>query len=192
MVTPMFLIEECRCDPNLPDGAGRGPLFYAAQKDHLSTVEYLIVEHGCRLDSTDMYRITPLHLAAEHGHMEVVKFLTAYKNYKVITSLRNRDNDTPMHLAALYGHSDVVEYFITVMQCSPHFPGQYERSPLHHASSKGHLHLIKNLINKHRCDSTILDENTSAPCSSIWISLCHTTSNTGHLDFFIVCSLFRR
>ena len=54
---------------------------------------------------------TPLHLAAEHGHMEVIRILLEHKADKDKSSPHGL---TPLRLAALNGHTEVVKLLVEV------------------------------------------------------------------------------
>lgn len=54
---------------------------------------------------------TPLHLAAEHGHMEVLRILLEHKADKDKSSPHGL---TPLRLAALNGHTEVVKLLLEV------------------------------------------------------------------------------
>ena len=54
---------------------------------------------------------TPLHLAAEHGHMEVIRILLEHKADKDKSSPHGL---TPLRLAALNGHTEVVKLLLEV------------------------------------------------------------------------------
>ena len=53
---------------------------------------------------------TPLHLAVEHGHFEMVKHLVT-KGAKV-NAVRHQDQFTPLHVAIKNNHEDIVTYLI--------------------------------------------------------------------------------
>ena len=61
---------------------------------------------------------TPLHEAAEHGHLEIVKYLVEECTIVRFTCANGR-GDSPVHSAALSGHLEVVQYFIRNMQMPP-------------------------------------------------------------------------
>ena len=53
--------------------------------------------------------MTPLHLAAENGHLSVVEYLV---NQKADINAKEQNDCAPLHLAARNGHLNVVEYLI--------------------------------------------------------------------------------
>ena len=51
--------------------------------------------------------ITPLHLAAKNGHLDIYEFLSKH----VVDMNPTMDSDiTPLHLAAKYGHLEVCQF----------------------------------------------------------------------------------
>src|SRR5262249_44701671 len=53
---------------------------------------------------------TPLHLAARHGHADVVKVLLEQDGISL--TVRSGYGQTPLHLAAFHGHTDVVQILL--------------------------------------------------------------------------------
>jgi ankyrin repeat protein len=53
---------------------------------------------------------TPLHFAAEHGHVDVVEYLL--KVHADVNDEEKRSQFTPLHWAAIRGHSDVVQKLV--------------------------------------------------------------------------------
>ena len=54
--------------------------------------------------------ITPLHMAAQEGKLDIIRYLTREKELDPDQS--DDDDMTPLHLAACYGHTEVVRYLI--------------------------------------------------------------------------------
>jgi ankyrin repeat protein len=52
---------------------------------------------------------TPLHLAAQNGHLNVVKFLV---EQQAEMNMKNTNGSTPLHLAAQNGHLNVVKFLV--------------------------------------------------------------------------------
>jgi len=53
--------------------------------------------------------MTPIHYAAQRGHLSVVEYLV---NQKADINARAKDDWTPLHYAAENGHLSVVEYLV--------------------------------------------------------------------------------
>lgn len=62
-------------DVNLMDGSGKTPLHGAASVGMLAGAQALLAA-GADVNARDMVGKTPLYLAKEHGHYEVVNFLS--------------------------------------------------------------------------------------------------------------------
>jgi len=55
--------------------------------------------------------MTPLHFAADKGHLDVVKYLVNQKT-DINAQANGYSPGTPLHLASQNGHLDVVEYLV--------------------------------------------------------------------------------
>ncbi|XP_021302360.1 serine/threonine-protein phosphatase 6 regulatory ankyrin repeat subunit B [Sorghum bicolor] len=96
-----FLVEEAGFHPNSVSAEGETPIFTATEADGggaaiVSVVRYLI-ERGGDPAKPDAKGCTPLHKAAEFGHVEVVRLLLS-KGVPVDPIERR---GTPLHLAAV-------------------------------------------------------------------------------------------
>ena len=100
---------------------------------------------------------TPLHLAAQNGHLECVKILTSFGSSLVnepmhVTnnySLENKNNYTALQLAVEYGHAEVVEYlakFVDNPNQNLPFPNPPRSTPLKIALSKNDSKMVKVLL----------------------------------------------
>ncbi len=65
------------------------------------------VENGADVKAAENDGRTPLHWAAEKGHLDVVKYLVE-KGADVKAA--NNDGRTPLNMAARNSHLDVVKY----------------------------------------------------------------------------------
>ena len=86
---------------------------------------------------------TVLHLAAQHGHLNVVSFYTSRLQDPNPGSLsRGR---TPLHVAAQYGHLPVVRHIAArLADKNPKDSEGY--TPLHSAAYNGHLEVVKYIV----------------------------------------------
>jgi len=97
------LLEE-GADPNIRDGDGNTPLYFAASKG-CAEVARLLLEHGADPNAQDKNGETPLHVAAFNGHVDVVRLLL---EHGADPTVKNKDGDTPLDLARRRGHREVV------------------------------------------------------------------------------------
>lgn len=61
---------------------------------------------GAEVSFRDENGLTPIHLAAKNGHVDLIK---ALKDAGADVSAQTEDGWTPMHLAAENGHVDVIK-----------------------------------------------------------------------------------
>lgn len=77
-----------------------------------SNVQQALHEHGivqsfCQgINSCDFSGLTPIHICAQHGHEEMLKFLLSQK---ANAALQNEFGTTPVHVAAQNGHSAILQ-----------------------------------------------------------------------------------
>ena len=98
------------------------------------------------------YKGSPLFLAAENGHIGMVKCFM-----RIATSYKYEDL-SPIHLAAQNGHTEIVKYLEGLKLCQPqkdyysgyhtnfthNFPSSRdEMTPLHFAAMNGHIEIVK-------------------------------------------------
>ena len=119
------------------------PEHYAALGGSLNVLKHPIAEKRCNPMCTGQYCRTPLRYATEKGHVKCL-----IDEHQVNHSCPDDDKDTPLHCATL---SLNVKHLITEKRCNKMCRGQY-RTPLHHASEKGHLDVVKYLIDEYQVD----------------------------------------
>lgn len=101
-----------------------------------------------RPNSIDLFDMrTPLHSAAQRGHLEVVKAITNVLEDK---NPKDAHGYTPLHAAASFGHLSVVEHLLKFEKDVNIQTDSYwkKRTPLHWAALKGHLNILEFLISK--------------------------------------------
>ena len=96
--TVKYFTEECKCDANLLNEAGRTALFDACQNGNLEVVKYLVEVGHCKCSITDSSLNTPLHLAAQHRNLSVVQYLLEERNRK------NGKHNTPLLKGSYAGY----------------------------------------------------------------------------------------
>ena len=92
---------------NEKDYNGLGILHWAAYKGFTDIVRQLINEHGMDKNLKAYGSVTPLHLAAAEGLLEVVELL-AIELKADVNAVSVISGDTPLHRAARNGHKETV------------------------------------------------------------------------------------
>ena len=146
-----------------------GKLLQAAEDGDAGLVCELL-QQGADVGARDRSGDTPLHWAAWHGHLEVVKYLLSRGD--VDANARDRWGNTPLHNAALKGHLEVVKYLLSRgdVDANVFRFSSYVGTPLDLAARYGHLEVVKYLLSRGDFDADALNE------------ALHDAAGGGHLD----------
>ena len=99
---------------------------------------------------------TPLHLAAYHGHLQIVKYLIEEDHF--LNECKNKYRNTPLHRAARQGKLDIVQYLIEEQHCDPMCVCHWGRTPLHIACRHSQLAVVEYLMNLENVDLSVKDK----------------------------------
>ncbi|XP_054720860.1 serine/threonine-protein phosphatase 6 regulatory ankyrin repeat subunit C-like [Uloborus diversus] len=129
-------------DARLQNGFGSTPL-HAAARFQRRDAALVLADHGGEIDLPDsFFRKTPLHYAACHGMVGVVrKLLDAGAN----TRLQNIDGDTPLHCALSMKMAYAARILVN-FDCRNDLQNGYGRSPLHLAADRGYVGIVRKLL----------------------------------------------
>jgi ankyrin repeat protein len=102
------------------------------------------LENGGNVNAVDHDHQTPLSLAAENGHEEVVELLLVRNDIQV----NSKDNigHTPLSLAAFNGQEGVVKQLLARNDIQVNLGGSLGRTPLSLAAENGHEGVVKLLL----------------------------------------------
>lgn len=125
------------------DRDGASLLHIASQSGCLQLVDYLI-QKGFDVNkrSTQEGR-TPLSLASQYGHAEVVRRLISAK---ANIELCDKQNTSPLFFASWEGHREIVQLLIEAGANPNREAGKDFGTPLYVASQQGHLDVVKCLL----------------------------------------------
>ena len=193
-----LLTNHKECYIEATDLNGRSALHVAAQQGHLQIIKHLVESKQCDTNKKDKELFIPLHLACLNGHLNVVKYLKSCSNIEE----RCKDGVTVIHLAALKGHIQILKYLVEQIKCDVNtitttgltpldaacYGGNHDvveylsnnaefkngLTALHSASGKGHLEVVKHLVERKGCDINVKADNNETPY--------HKACYTGHLD----------
>jgi ankyrin repeat protein len=76
-------------------------------------INELLIDKGANIHAKDVSEKTPLHHAAQYGHLKVVKLLL---DKGADINARDKDNMTPSQLAAKVGYKEVSDLLIEKMR----------------------------------------------------------------------------
>ncbi|KAK7284237.1 hypothetical protein RJT34_18979 [Clitoria ternatea] len=116
---------------------------------------------------------TPLFVAAEKGHLDVVKQLLPHSTTEALSS-KNCSGLSPLHIAANQGHHAIVQVLLD------HDPGliktlsQSNATPLISAATRGHTDVVKLLLSH---DPSQLEISRSNGKNAL-----HLAARQGHVD----------
>ncbi|XP_022235636.1 serine/threonine-protein phosphatase 6 regulatory ankyrin repeat subunit A-like, partial [Limulus polyphemus] len=114
----------------------------AAKNGDLHAVKLLLKTDRKRMETVDERAWTPIHLAAAHGHYDIVKYLG--ENGAHLAAL-DPSGYTAIHIAAMNGHADCVEVLL-VMGCEVDNVTSEGFTPLHLAVLNANIECCQILL----------------------------------------------
>ncbi|KAK3595191.1 hypothetical protein CHS0354_002795 [Potamilus streckersoni] len=151
-------------------GQDMGVLHCAAQHNHQEVMNFIFeslenLDINCR-EKNDK---TPLHLAAEAGHLQAVMRLI---DMGCDAHIRDLNGSTAVHLAAREGHHEIVKRLLLVVTEIDDRDGE-GCTTLHIAAAKGHGEVVEVLLNS----------NASSNCETIReMTPLHFAAQLGHTE----------
>uniref|UniRef100_A0A8C5UQN7 Scaffold protein ILK n=1 Tax=Microcebus murinus TaxID=30608 RepID=A0A8C5UQN7_MICMU len=103
-------LDNTENDLNQGDDHGFSPLHWACREGRSAVVEMLIMR-GARINVMNRGDDTPLHLAASHGHRDIVCILFSLLQFPDTTDINavNEHGNVPLHYACFWGQDQVAE-----------------------------------------------------------------------------------
>ena len=111
---------------------------------------------------------TPLHIACEKGHSEIVKILTDHPQCNI--EAENHDKQKPLYLACQSGNIDIVRHLIVKKGHNVTAKDDYSNTPLHIACVKGHFEIVKILTDHPQCNIEAKGMDKQTPLHKVCLS----------------------
>ena len=139
-----------------------------------------LINAGSDVNLEQKNGVTPLHLATQKGHKELVKILLAHNDPNQAITEGERKGLTPLHLAANKGHKEVIKILLA-HKVDPNqaiTEGEHKGfNTLHLAANKGHKEVIKTLL-AHKADpNQAITEGERKGLTPL-----HLAANKGHKE----------
>ena len=149
------------------------PLHEAVELGCVDVTEYLVNIGVFDINLKLKYRYnTPLHIACEKGHFEIVKILTNHPQCNI--EAENNNKQRPLHKACQSGNVDVVQHLMVEKGCDVTAKSNWGDTPLHIACEKGHFEIVKILTNHPQCNIEAENNNKQIPL--------HKACQSGNVD----------
>ncbi|XP_071115609.1 ankyrin repeat domain-containing protein 50-like [Haliotis cracherodii] len=157
-------------DISLKDRFGINILHSACMGGDVEMVKYVLSRDMLDIDGKVRCGRTPMMLAAENGHRELVELLVS-KGAHVIYVDDRRDNI--LHCACRGGHVEVVKYVLSQDMVGINSRGWKERTPIMLAAVNGHKDVVELLVSE-GADTSLLSKKR--------YSLLHCACRGGHVE----------
>ena len=133
-------------------------IFTACRKGDISSLRYSIEIENKQPDIQNSFGWAPMHIAASHGNIDIVRYLTTQGCH---IDIKRKDQWTPLHCACKNGHYRVVEYLLT-KGADVNAVQNEGLTPLYIASQKGYIDIVHLLLLK-GADKLIKGNNGLTP-----------------------------
>ena len=148
----------------------------------MNVIRHWVNTNRSLLNVCDECNNTPLHYAALHGHLNIIRMLI---NFGCDASIKGWRGWTPLHFACQCGHSNVVKMLLSEGICHPMSVDDKGNLPIHIAATFGHWDIIQILVTDFDCDI-----NTVTTGQHGWTAL-HFACQGGHVSTVkkLICEL---
>jgi len=123
----------------------RTPLHYCCAAVGDAVVAAVLIQAGAKLDVQDSQFKTPLHLAIEEGHTDVIDVLLRAKANVNLGNMESGMKNTPLMDAAHAGKCELAEKLIAA-KADVNAQGKSDMSALHLAARRGDVNVVQVLV----------------------------------------------
>ena len=106
-------------------------------------------------------KLTPMHLACENGHLEVVKAIATLVPQWINSTDSDNDMKTPLHVASEKGYVEIIN--VLVMQKPKLCSTRDGITPIHLAIQKGNIEVVRTLLSAYRDEINCTDNKGQTP-----------------------------
>ena len=124
-------------------------------------VEKLISHYNSNRLELKSGKLTPMYLACQNGHLEVVKKIATMVPQWVNSSDSDNNMQTPLHLASEKGYEEIVN--ILMLHNAKPCPTKNGSTPIHMAVQKGHIKVMRTLLSKFPGEVNTADKKKQTP-----------------------------
>ncbi|CAC5406432.1 unnamed protein product [Mytilus coruscus] len=163
------LLQSDDVDINLCDNDGCSSLYWASQNGYIDVVKELL-QHSAEVNQRDNNDVSPLFIASQKGHVDVVKVLLQHTQD---VNKCSYDGVSPLSRASHFNQMEVVKVLLQCDEIDINLTDNKGRSALYWASRKGHVDVVKKLL-QHSADVNQYDYHGN---SALYIA-----SQMGHVD----------
>ena len=170
------LIDKHNFDVHMVDNNGWTALHYAARNGSSELVSFF-ADVGIDIHLKDNLGQNCLHFAALSGHLNLCKTLLDIKDFDV--HMTNNVGWTALHYSARNGTYELVKFFAD-MEADIYVENNLGSNCLHIAALSGHLNLCKILLDKHKFNVHMADNQG-------WTALHYSARNGSYklVSFFV-------
>lgn len=133
----------------------------ALKKGFLDAVDFLLHEFKSDAFEKTADGRTPLQLAAENGHLRVVRYLIDKHKTNPLEFSSTTYGDTAVHSAAKNGHLEVLAYFIEDKKIDVNVLNGKGQPPVFSATMGNHLNVVRYLVEEYSANVTLVDHDNN-------------------------------
>ena len=154
-----YLIHELKCDPAIPRKDGSNVLHLVAQNGDFDTLKFLSSVSQMKMFICNDACVTPLHIACECSHLNIIEFLSANLRRRTISEVVDQNRLSPLHYAVKGGHLDAVKMLVLDKSHNPYCFDLTGNTPFHLATQLGHLEIVQWFFSGLSLDPNICTNN---------------------------------
>ncbi|KAI8486464.1 Ankyrin repeat domain-containing protein 16 [Branchiostoma belcheri] len=149
----------CNYAPDTPDSCGSTPFMDAVRADNVDLAQLLVKQHGADVLKQDIMGRQPLHLAAQAGCLEAIRYLLTEHSIPVDTPACG-SGLTSLHFAAKERQTDAVKLLLNCGS-TVNAKDSKGRLALHMASGGQHADCVRVLLTSGAKDEADCSGNTA-------------------------------